>query len=127
VRDSDPMAAGLPLGTGPADGPAPAAPRHEPWLAVAILALSLLGYFGYQTFNLARERQSLRAALASQEPALQRAQRVRTHVDAVARGIQDLARHGNANAASIVEQLARRGITITAEREMPPVTAPPKR
>ncbi len=108
-------------------GASPATSRREPWLAVAIIAVSLLGYFGYQTFNLARERQNLRAVLASQELPIQRAQRLRAHVDAVVRGIQDLAQHGNANAASIVEQLARRGITITPDRETPPGAPTPTR
>ncbi|MBI3827633.1 MAG: hypothetical protein HY294_16705 [Candidatus Rokubacteria bacterium] len=101
-----------PAGTASEGAPGPV-PRRQPWVAVAILSLSLLAWLGFQSVQLARERHNLRAALVSQEPTIQQAQRVRAQVDAVLKDLVGLAQRGNPGAASIVEQLARRGITIT--------------
>ena len=83
-----------------------------PWIAVALLTAAFLVLTGYQTFQLVRERGNLRTVRANQETPLQQAQRVRAQLDSIARSTLELAKQGNSGAAVIVEQLARRGITI---------------
>jgi hypothetical protein len=94
------------------EGPGEAEPRSAPSLTVALLTIALLLSTTFQTFQLVRERGNLHTLYASQESPLQQAQRVRGQLDSIARRILDLAQHGNTGAATIVEQLARRGIRI---------------
>lgn len=102
-------------------GPSPGEPMSGRWLAVVILALTMVGWFGLQTFQLVRERAHLRSLRENQESLLQQAQRVRGQLDSIARSTLELAHKGNQGAAVIVDQLARRGITINVN---PPAQAP---
>jgi hypothetical protein len=89
-------------------------PRRDdlPRLAIILLTVAVLAWFGFQTAQLVRERSHLHAVRASQEAPIQQAQRVRGQLDAIATETLALAKRGNTGAAMIVEQLARRGITI---------------
>ena len=49
------------------------------------------------------------------------AERVRTQSDSIARKMVQLARQGNPNAALIVDQLSRRGVTINPDAAPAPV------
>ena len=93
-----------------------------PWLPLALLTAAFLVLTGYQTFQLVRERGKLRTVRANQEAPFQQAQRVRAQLDSIARSTLELAKQGNSGAAVIVEQLARRGITINPNA--PPPAAP---
>lgn len=88
------------------------APGAALWLAVLCLALALLVGSAFQTYALWRDRGALQAARARQEPVLQQAQKVRAQVESIARRTVELARQGHPGAARIVEELARRGVTI---------------
>jgi hypothetical protein len=79
---------------------------------VFLLAGAMLASLGFQAFQLGRERSDLHRVRDNQENAIQQAQRVRAQLDSVARRTLELAQQGNQGAAAIVEQLARRGITI---------------
>jgi N-acetylglucosamine kinase-like BadF-type ATPase len=97
------------------------------WLAVFVLTAAMLAGLGYQTFQLVRERSTLQTIKVNQEATVVQAQRVRAQLDSIARRTLELAQQGNPGAASIVDQLARRGITInpTAAASAPPGSAPP--
>ena len=72
----------------------------------------MLTSLGLQTFQLGRERSNLHRIREDQENTMQQAKRVRAQLDSIAQRTLELAQQGNQGAAAIVEQLARRGITI---------------
>lgn len=79
---------------------------------VCLLVVAFVLWTGFQTSQLMRERGTLKAIVASQEAPVQEAAKLRTQLDAIARGTQELANQGNANAKTIVTELQKRGITI---------------
>jgi hypothetical protein len=87
--------------------------EETPRLWVFLLTLAVLISVGFQTVQLVRDHGSLRALRASQEPTIQQARAVRAQLDSIARRTLELAQQGNSGAATIVEQLAKRGITIS--------------
>jgi hypothetical protein len=89
-----------------------AQPRLRLWPTVALLTIALLAWAGFQTFQLARERSILQRVKAGQEAPLQQAAKVRAQLDSIAKRTLELAQQGNAGAATIVEELAKRGVTI---------------
>lgn len=96
----------------------PEAPSRDAWPALALLAIAVVAWFGFQTFQLARERSALQAARVSQEPTIAQAQRIRAQLDAITKSTLGLAQQGNASAAFIVEELARRGVRINPTSPM---------
>lgn len=58
------------------------------------------------------ERQALLASTAQLAPQAEAATKVRTSIDSIAADVKRLADGGNANARVIVDELARRGVTI---------------
>ncbi len=83
------------------------------FLPVLILGLVLLAWFGFQASQLNVERAAMRDAMASQEKTIQDSKKLRDSLDAIARGTAQLADGGNANARLIVDELKKRGITIS--------------
>jgi hypothetical protein len=104
--------------------------RHElpnPWLAVTLLTITMVAWFAFQTYHLVRERSVLQAAKAAQEPTIEQAQKLRAQLDVISKKTLELAQQGNTNAAFIVEELARRGVTINPSPPTgPAVSAPSK-
>ena len=94
--------------------------RPSPWLAVTFVTLAVVAWFAFQTYQLVRERNSLQAVKAAQDPTIEQAQKLRAQLDAISSKTLELAQQGNAGAALIVEQLARRGVTINPN----PATGP---
>jgi len=91
----------------------------DPWLALVLLVVTVVAWLGFQTVQLSKERGDLQAVRAAQEPMMQQAQKIRAQLDSIARKTLDLAQQGNPGAALIVEELARRGVTIS---QGPPTT-----
>ena len=83
-----------------------------PWL---LLALAFVVWLGFQTYQLASERQQLKLLRVGQDANLDAANKVRGSLDAVATSTAKLASEGNANARVIVEELRKRGITINPD------------
>ena len=111
------------------DPESPEARPRDPWPALALLTIAVVAWFGFQTFQLIRERSALQAARVSQEPTIAQAQRIRGQLDSVTKSTLELAQQGNASAAYIVEELARRGVRINPASPMGstgPAPAPPK-
>ena len=84
------------------------------FLPMALLAIALLLWVGFQTTQLMRERQGLRTLREGQEAQVQTSQKVRASLDAVATGTLKLADQGNPSARLIVDELRKRGVTINA-------------
>jgi len=84
----------------------------DPWRAVALLTLAFVAWLSFQTFQQIRERGALQAVRTTQEAAIGHAQKVRGQFETITRGTLELAQQGNAGAALIIEELARRGVTI---------------
>jgi hypothetical protein len=97
-----------------ADQPeSPPEQRHsDPWRAVTLLTVAFVAWLSFQTFQQIRERSSLQAVRTAQETAIGHAQKVRGQFETVTKGMLELAQQGNAGAALIIEELARRGVTI---------------
>lgn len=98
------------------------------FLPVLILGLVLLAWFGFQASQLHGERDAMREVTTNQEKTVQDSKKLRDSLDAIARGTAQLADSGNANARLIVDELKKRGITISPNQPTgidpgtPPVT-----
>jgi hypothetical protein len=96
-----------------ANAPAQAAPRgHSAFVPLLLGGLALLLMLGWQTVLLAGERSALQAGHASQQQTVDNAGTLRAQLDALAADTQRLADVGNPNAALLVTELKKRGITI---------------
>ena len=91
------------------------------FLPVLILGLVLLVWFGFQATQLRVERDAMRDAITNQEKPVQDSKKLRDSLDALARGTVTLADGGNPSARLIVDELKKRGITISANQ---PTTGP---
>ena len=83
-------------------------------MPLLFVALSVTGWFGFQTLQLVREQQQLEAVKVSLAPQEAAATKLRVALDQVATATATLAAEGNVNARSIVEQLRSRGVTINS-------------
>lgn len=95
--------------------PGRASSGQSPFLPLLLGLVALAGWSLFQTVELAAERSALTRARAAQEPQVVQSQKLRTALDSVATQTQKLADGGNADAALIVEELRKRGITIDAK------------
>jgi hypothetical protein len=77
------------------------------------LALALFLLLGFQTFELIKARGNLVTTRAGQEQAAQQSLQLRRQLDALATGTAQLAASGDANAAKIVEDFRRQGVTFS--------------
>ena len=77
-----------------------------------VLAGAVLLWVLFQSYVLFNERQALLAAAAQLASQAEAATKVRASIDSIAAGVKRLADGGNANARVIVDELARRGVTI---------------
>ncbi len=100
-------------GAGPAAGSAAHRGVRTAFVPLLLMALALLGGFAAQLFEGYQQRQSLLAAHASQQQTVDNAGKLRQSLDALAADTQRMADAGNANAALLVTELRKRGITIT--------------
>ena len=97
---------------------------RSPFVPLLLLTMALVAWVAFQTIQLVRERRDLLTARTNQEAPVQQAAKVRAQLDAVARSTAELAAKGNVNAGTIVQELAKRGITINLNA--PPATVAPK-
>ena len=87
------------------------------FLPMLLMWLAVLVWFGFQSYQLLKERDNLATLSGNQEAIYQNAQKMRGQLDAIAAGTQRLAKAGTPNAVLIVSELARRGITINPDAE----------
>ncbi len=83
-----------------------------PFPALLVLAVAVLLWMAYQAYALMGERENLMTAAAQISPQMEAATKVRASIDNIATGVKRLSESGNANARVIVDELARRGVTI---------------
>lgn len=86
-------------------------------LPLLLVIMALVIWFSFQTVQLYKERQNLKTAHANQEKIIADAGKMRAQLDAIAAGTQRLADQGNANAQTIVQQLAKSGISINPNQQ----------
>ena len=89
-------------------------PVRSPFLPLLLAAMALLGWIGFQTWQLFTDRQALLAAHANQQQTVDNAGKLRATLDALAADTLRLADAGNASARLLVEELKKRGVTINA-------------
>jgi hypothetical protein len=107
-------------------------PRHEqvehqysPFLPLLLLALASVAWPAFQCYQLINEKQTMATVFGNQTRPFDDAGKLRNSLDALARETAQLAGKGNASAKLIVDQLARRGVTINpnASPSAPPQSA----
>jgi cytoskeletal protein RodZ len=79
---------------------------------VLLLMVTWLLWSGFQAMQLLKERSRLEGVHSSQESSVVTAEQMRAQLDALAAGTKQLADSGHPHAAGVVQELARRGITI---------------
>lgn len=87
-----------------------AAPAPQSNLPLIITLAALLIYFGFQTFALLAERGNLGQVKASQEGALQEAQKTQAQFRTIVTKTGELADKGHAGAKMVMEGLQRQGM-----------------
>jgi len=112
--------------SGDEPGSLPEQVRSDTWAAVALLTIAVVAWLSFQTVQQIRERSALQNVRTAQEAALERAQKIRAQFDTITKKTLELAQQGNAGAALIVEELARRGVTITPSSSAGPLPPPSK-
>ena len=85
----------------------------SPFIPMLILGLVLAAWFGFQAIQLRAERAAMTDLRANQEKQLQDSKKLRDSLEAMARGTAQLAAGGNPNAKLIVDELKKRGITLS--------------
>ena len=105
--------------------------RHTPSALVPLLltTLAVLGFLGLQVMGSVQDRQNLQATHVAQQNTVDNAGKLRTSLDALAADTQRMADAGNPNAALLVAELRKRGVTINpgapaATGAAGPATAP---
>ncbi len=91
------------------------AKRFDVFVPLVLVVVALLIMTGFQTIQLTRERELLRARIELQEEPMKESQNVRQQLESVARSTAELARRGNVNAQRIVDELRKAGVTINLE------------
>ncbi len=91
----------------------PVAPAgRSPFVPLALLSLTLTAWLAFQTWSLATERGILATAYENQQPQIDQATKMRAALDKLVTTTRRLAGEGSAAAQAVVDELARRGVTI---------------
>src|ERR1043166_10116588 len=80
-----------------------------------ITMVSLCVWFGFQPFQLMRERNNLILVKANQDAAVQESQKVQTQFQSVIAKTSELANQGHAGARMVMEQLQKQGLGLAPE------------
>ena len=102
--------------------PAPPAQRSA-FVPLLLGLLALLSWLCFQAWMLGNERSALQAAHQGQQQTVENAGKLRASLDGLAADTKALADTGNANAALLVAELKKRGITINANATTAPTPA----
>ncbi len=110
---------------------APAAVPLQPssaFLPLVILGLVLVAWFALQVVQLRHDGDSIRDAMGRQDRQVQDAKKLRDALDSIARGTARLAEAGNPGAKTVVDELGKQGIRISASEpaaDAPGAARPP--
>jgi predicted DNA repair protein MutK len=97
--------------------------RVSPFVPLLVVAGAFLAWTGFQTVELIGEHRALAATHEAQAAQVAESAKFRASLDTLASETQKLADSGNADARLIIDELKKRGITITVGK--PPQPAPP--
>ena len=86
--------------------------RHSPFLPLLLLVIAGVAWPAFQCYQLINERQTLVTIHSNQNRQFEDSTKLRNSLDGIARDTALLANRGNPGAKLIVDELARRGITI---------------
>ena len=87
--------------------------ERSPAIPLAILAVAMLVWTASIGWNLVSEKSRLEQARAGQETLVQNSQKLRASLDALATETAKLAAEGNPGARLLIEELRKRGVTIS--------------
>jgi hypothetical protein len=104
--------------------PTPQASPRSAFVPLTLATLALITTFGWQAMGQLADRNTLQAAHAGQQQTVDNAGKLRSSLDGLAADTQRLADGGNANAALLVAELKKRGITINAQAANAPAPVP---
>lgn len=85
---------------------------YSPFIPILGLILVLLVVIGFQTFIFYTDKELIEAAKKNQDPTFVESKKIRLQLDSIARETARLAKAGNPNAQTIVQQLKLQGVTI---------------
>lgn len=84
-------------------------------IALTLTLVSLILWFGFQTFQLVGDRSNLRQLKANQETAIQESAKIRTQFQTLMTKTAELAKQGHAGAKMVIDELRKRGVGISAD------------
>lgn len=84
----------------------------SPFVPLLIAALGLVTWSGFQLYQLRQDITTLTQAHANQESGMEKAKRMRQTLDALATQTKRLSDAGNPNARLVIDEMAKRGITV---------------
>ena len=90
----------------------PATTRPDMFFPIVLPVIAFVAWLAFQTWGLLGERSQLSLAISSQDQPVEQAKKLRTALDALAVTTQKLAAEGSASARTVVDELAKRGVTI---------------
>jgi len=85
---------------------------YSPFVPLLLLVIAAIAWPAFQCYQLVNEKQGLATVHANQTRQFEDATKMRTTLDSLARETAILAEKGNPGAKLIVNELARRGVTI---------------
>ncbi len=87
--------------------------RYGPFVPILLVVLGGVAWAAFQCYELVNEQQSLATFYSNQNRAFEDSGKLRNALEGIARETALLASQGNPGAKLIVDELARRGVTIT--------------
>lgn len=81
-------------------------------LPVLLLSLTFAVFQGFQTKMLVSDKDSLNQAYTQQDKQLEQVEKVKTQVNALAKGTLTLSEQGNKNAQAIIDMLKKAGVNV---------------
>ena len=93
-------------------------------IALTITIVSLILWFGFQAFQLVRDRSGLRLLKANQETAIQESAKIRTQFQTLMTKTAELANQGHAGAKMVIDELQKRGVGVGVAPEEKPAEKP---
>ena len=93
-------------------------------IALTLTLVSLILWFGFQAFQLVRDRSSLQVVKANQETAMQESEKIRTQFQTLMTKTAELANQGHAGAKMVVDELQKRGLGVSVSPEEKPLEKP---
>jgi hypothetical protein len=93
-------------------------------IALTLTLVSLVLWFGFQAFQLVRDRSSLQVVKANQETAMQESEKIRTQFQTLMAKTAELANKGHAGAKMVIDELQKRGLGVGAGPEEKPAEKP---